>query len=400
MESYFAKQPILSTGDVTYGYELLYRNTPEVNSFNGADGDVTTADVLNNVFFGGNPLQLLDGKKAFVNFTENLLLEGIAKLLPKDILVVEILETVSPSQKILDCCQELKCMGYTIALDDYVYSEETSMLFPFADIVKIDFRESRDKIENTAKYCRMQNKTILAEKVETYAEVEYAKSLGCTLMQGYYFARPQIISNVNQSPQEYTFMRLISLLDEPEPDMDKLESVISIDVPMSIKLIKLVNSIRSDTTQKISNIKQALVMLGVKKLNQWIFLVGLQQLSKDRPEELVRMSVCRGKFCELMADIIPAAKPYKKELYLMGMLSVAVSSHIISVSLDELPVSENIKDGINGVEGIFSEILIFSKAFERGEWEIVDSFVAKYNIDEVRLSRMYIECTKELHFMD
>ena len=209
MNSYFAKQPILDLNGETYGYELLYRNAPTVANYNGFDGDKSTAGIINSVFFGENKDYILDIKRAFLNFTENLLLEKTALLLPNDQIAVEILENVPASDEILACCKELVEKGYVIALDDYVYSPETAPFLDHCQIVKIDFRNSKEEIEDTAARCRKLRKILLAEKIETLEEAEYAKSLGCTLMQGYYFAQPLIMMGRSYNPMAVTFSKLI-----------------------------------------------------------------------------------------------------------------------------------------------------------------------------------------------
>ena len=167
MNSYFAKQPILDLDGETYGYELLYRNNTGTRSYDGIDGDKSTAGVINSVFFEDNYNKVLHGKMAFLNFTENLLLEKTALLLPKEQVVIEILESVIASDEILERCAELIESGYIIALDDYVYSYQTAPLLDYCDIVKIDFRIDKDDIEYTASRCRELGKIILAEKIET-----------------------------------------------------------------------------------------------------------------------------------------------------------------------------------------------------------------------------------------
>lgn len=187
---FFARQPILDVNNNTYGYELLYRNQPGVNAYTGNNGDVSTADVINNAFFVDNITSVLGGKKAFVNFTGNLIKRGVPKMISSDILVVELLESVMADAEIIRRCIELKKLGYIIALDDYEYGENTKALFELADIIKLDFHTSREAVERTAEKCITYNKIMLAEKVETQLEVEYAKRLGCTYMQGYFFAKP------------------------------------------------------------------------------------------------------------------------------------------------------------------------------------------------------------------
>ena len=223
---FFARQPILDVNNNTYGYELLYRNQPGVNQYTGDNGDISTADVINNAFFLDNITSVLDGKKAFVNFTGNLIERGVPKMISSDILVVELLESVVATPEIIKRCLELKKLGYILALDDYEFNDSTKSLFELADIVKLDFRSSREAIERTASKCIQLNKIMLAEKVETQLEVEYAKRLGCSYMQGYFFAKPLLMTHKANTPMAKTFLHILGLVYSPDPDYEEIAAVI------------------------------------------------------------------------------------------------------------------------------------------------------------------------------
>ena len=115
---FFARQPILDVNNNTYGYELLYRNQPGVNQYTGDNGDISTADVINNAFFLDNITSVLDGKKAFVNFTGNLIERGVPKMISSDILVVELLESVVATPEIIKRCLELKKLRHHSICDE------------------------------------------------------------------------------------------------------------------------------------------------------------------------------------------------------------------------------------------------------------------------------------------
>ncbi len=394
---YFARQPILDLNNNTFGYELLYRNQPGVNEYTGDNGDVSTADVINNAFFVDNISSVLDGKKAFVNFTGNLIKRGVPKMISSDYLVVELLESVLADSDVVRRCAELKELGYLIALDDYEYSESTDALFRLADIIKLDFRTSQSSIEKTAEMCLRRNKIMLAEKVETQLEVEYAKRLGCSYMQGYYFAKPLLMSSKTNTPMARTFLHILGLVYSPEPDYEEIASVISTDAALTIRLLRLINIMYGNTGNKISTIHQALVLLGFDKLKEWVYLVGLQRLQKDTPDELIKLALLRAKFCESISKIVPGAYPYRKELYLMGLMSIVVGTsdeRDVSSIMKELPVTDAIKTGLFGGDGLFGDIFRLVQHYEHADWEAVDKFVEKYKVDTQLIANEYIKCIK------
>lgn len=398
MNSYFAKQPILDLKGETYGYELLYRNAPTVAHYDGFDGDKSTAGIINSVFFGENKDCILDIKKAFLNFTENLLLEKTPLLLPKDQIVVEILESVSVTDEILARCKELIEKGYTVALDDYVYQPETAPLLDCCQIVKIDFRNSKKEIEDTAAQCRKSGKILLAEKIETVEEAEYAESLGCTLMQGYFFAQPLIIMGSAYNPMAVTFSELIAALQKENADIGELAEIISNDPFMTAKLLRLVNAVRRGMSEHISSIKQAILMLGLNRLKDWIYLVGLQSLSQEGPDERVKVALFRAKFCKEISLIISDDVTFGEEMYLMGLLSVVVNLRDRE-TMNAMKLSNNIVDGLSGRNGIYGDTFNFVLNFEQANWMGVDGYAAKYKLDGKMILKQYIDCMNKVEVM-
>ena len=394
---FFARQPILDVNNNTYGYELLYRNQPGVNQYTGDNGDVSTADVINNAFFVDNLTSVLDGKKAFVNFTGNLIERGVPKMISSDILVVELLESVVASPEIIRRCIELKNMGYILALDDYEYNENTKALFEIADIVKLDFHTSREAVERTASKCIAYNKTMLAEKVETQLEFEYAKRLGCSYMQGYFFAKPLLMTHKANTPMAKTFLHILGLVYSPDPDYEEIAAVISTDVVLTIRLLRLINLMYGNTGNKISTIHQALVMLGFEKLKEWIYLVGLQRLQKDTPDELIRLALFRAKFCESVSKVVPGAYIHRKEMYLMGLMSIVAGTSdekSINNIMKELPVTDDIKNGLIGADGLYGDVFRLVVDYEHADWNKVEEFVKKYDVDSQQLANEYVKCIR------
>lgn len=394
---FFARQPILDVNNNTYGYELLYRNQPGVNQYTGDNGDISTADVINNAFFLDNITSVLDGKKAFVNFTGNLIERGVPKMISSDILVVELLESVVATPEIIKRCLELKKLGYILALDDYEFNDSTKSLFELADIVKLDFRSSREAIERTASKCIQLNKIMLAEKVETQLEVEYAKRLGCSYMQGYFFAKPLLMTHKANTPMAKTFLHILGLVYSPDPDYEEIAAVISTDVVLTIRLLRLINLMYGNSGNKISTIHQALVMLGFEKLKEWIYLVGLQRLQKDTPDELIRLALFRAKFCESVSKVVPGAYIHRKEMYLMGLMSIVAGTtdeKSINSVMKELPVTDEIKNGLIGADGLYGDVFRLVINYENADWNKVEEFVKKYDVDAQQLANEYVKCIR------
>jgi len=197
LDTFVARQPIFDINENVVAYELLFRNNNEDNKFNNIDGDIATSKVIINSFLLIGIKNLTNGKKAFINFTENLILNDIASLLPKEYVTIEILENVTPSKDIIYSCKNLKQEGYTIALDDFVLLDNLNELIKLADIIKIDFTitKGNERKEVIDKILKINNKIkFLAEKIETREEFILAASMGYSLFQGYFFSKPTIFN--------------------------------------------------------------------------------------------------------------------------------------------------------------------------------------------------------------
>ena len=124
MDVFLARQPIFDRNMNVYAYELLFRRGGGQNFYDSTDQEQASTEVLTNGFFSMDILQVASGKRVFVNFTQDLLLSGLAHLLPKELLTVEILETVEPLPAVVQACVKLVEDGYSLALDDFVFAKK------------------------------------------------------------------------------------------------------------------------------------------------------------------------------------------------------------------------------------------------------------------------------------
>lgn len=397
MNVYMARQPIFDTENHVYGYELLYRSNGKQNEYNGVDGDESTADVVTNAFFGLNINEIIGGSKAFINFTSNLLKRGVPKMISPDLVVVEVLENLMMDDQLLGACQELKERGYTLALDDFEYDHSYSELFELGDIVKIDFRTPQKSIEETAYICRYCNKLMLAEKIESQEEFEYAKRLGCSFMQGYFFAKPTIMSKNSLTPLPLNLMRVMQLVSQPEPEFSDIVDVISCDTAMCQRLLRLINSVYFGVRNRVSSISQALVILGLDYLREWIYLMGMQRITHIDNVEVMRLSLLLAKFCKRLALMVSQAQSDADSYYLMGLLSMVTygGERALAQALEEFPLTQEIKNGLMGKGGIYSDIFDLAYSYEKGDWETVDKYVEQYHLDSSKISEAFVQCVKE-----
>jgi c-di-GMP-related signal transduction protein len=205
MALYIARQPILDKASETIGYELLFREGT-ANIFPDVDGDHASSSVIDTAFFQIGLPKLTSGRKAFINFTPELITGDYWRLLPHDQVVIELLETVEPTEEIIDACRRIKQNGYKIALDDFVYREELEPLIKLADFVKLELNNGQTR--GLVGQIRNVNPDIhfIAEKVENPLMFQQARKEGFSLFQGYHFSKPEMV--VSKEPLESQAARI------------------------------------------------------------------------------------------------------------------------------------------------------------------------------------------------
>lgn len=392
MNVFVARQPIFDTKQKVIGYELLYRLSDE-NHFHGQDGDRATTEVIANSFLLIGLEDLTGGKRAFINFTQNLLTSDVAYSLPKELVAVEILEDVEVSAELVAACRKLKKSGYMLVLDDFVIKPEFAPLMEMADMIKVDFLNSvyEERLE-LARWFGPKKVTLLAEKVETREAFEEAIKMGYSCFQGYFFSKPVILSGKDISVYKMNFLQVLSEINRSETDFGRIENIIKRDVSLSYKLLKYINSAAYGFRTRITSIKHALVMLGMTEVKKWISLIALREMVDDKPGEIMTSSIIRAKFGELLAPVIGFGEQ-SAELFLMGIFSMldAIVDRPMHVVVKDLPISEEIKTALLGEQNSYRDVFDLIVAYEKGDWDEFERYVARFRINEGVVPQIFFQ---------
>jgi EAL and modified HD-GYP domain-containing signal transduction protein len=373
MYFYAARQPILTKDKKVFGYELLFRDGLD-NVFPQIDDESATTKMVEASQFNVGLHGFTDHKPAFINFTLDTLLDGYPEIINPQEVVIEILETVRPGKKLLAKCTELKEQGYTLALDDYIHQKVWAHFYPIIDIIKIDLRcTSFEQIEEI-KLAILDHPHIklLAEKVETYEEFNKAVEAGFEYFQGYFFAKPEVVQTKDLSPSQMTLAELLYETSKSEMDLAKITEVFSRDITLSYKILRYANSAIFRRRSEISSIKQAVVLLGAKELKRFLALMFATNANPDKPVELIRLSMIRAKFCELVAD--EDNKGVSTDIaFLTGLMSLldAILDEELSVILEKLPLAPEISTALVDNKGRLALYLQIVKQIELGAWKKV-----------------------------
>lgn len=372
-EVFVARQPIFDRRQKVYGYELLFR--PHVDSTAaGTASSAASLRVITNSLLSIGVETLLAGTRAFINFPEQLLTDELALSLPPSLAVIEILETVKAGPAVMAACRNLRARGYLLALDDFPQQADYADLAGLVDIIKVDFRAtSAAEQESIVHHYLPRGVQMLAEKVETQEEFERARKLGYHYFQGYFFARPVVVSRREIPGFKLTYFRILREIHQPELEFRELESVIQSDVSLASKLLRYVNSAVFGWITPVQSIRQALALLGEQEIRTWASLAALHTLAVDKPDELMRMALLRARFCELVAPW-EGLEHRKATLFLMGLFSLldAMLDRPLAEILAEMRLTGEFADTLLGTAHPGQPMALIYRLvreYESGNWE-------------------------------
>lgn len=390
MNIFVARQPILDRRKELFGYELLFRQESYAD-FAASTTDSATSTVLTNSFFLIGMDTLTSGKRGFINFTRNLLLNDIVTTFPKDQVAVEILETVTPDREIISACRRLKEAGYLLVLDDFVYTPAFDPLLDWVDILKIDFLATPpQERKQVVRRLRRKHLRFLAEKVETLADFEMAMELGYTYAQGFFFSKPDVVAGRDIPGYKLNYLYALREINQPDVDIDILEQIIRRDTSLSYKLLRLINSAFFGLRHEIKSIRHALMLLGVDELRKWGSLLALSGMGEDKPHELAVLSTVRARFCELVAKKIGMESEHT-DAYLMGLFSLvdAFMDQPMAQVLADLPIGEPTKAALLGLPSRYTPIYQLALAYETANWSRVDALATRLGLAQSSAPDLY-----------
>lgn len=364
MDIYLGRQPILDREKRTVAYELLYRSGVD-NAFPFINPDEATAKVLHHIFTTLGLEKIAKGKKVFINFTRELLLSDLPDLGYKNV-VIEVLEGIEVDSALVNACRRLVKKGFTLALDDFQLDKNTEKLLSMASIIKIDWlADPVEKIEEICSRLKKHNFTLLAEKIETEEEFNRAVDMGFELFQGYFFSRPEIVKGKTLGLNTLSHFEILEVLNRNNSGLDEIAAVISNDVALVYKLLKIINSSMYNLRNPVDSVEKAVVLLGLQEIRKWFSVLIVSEMNSNSPEELMNLALSRAIFSQSIARH-SGHRELEDEVFLAGLFSLLDAMLKIPFSdlMKQLPVSKNITEALVEHRGPLHPYLALSEAYE------------------------------------
>lgn len=391
MYAYVARQAIFDKNKNVYAYELLFRNGKENCYPEFVKPDEATSKLLANSHLNLGLDDITGGKPSFINFYEDTLLYKFPTSLDSNNVVIEVLETIPISEKLLEACKHIKSLGYTLALDDHDFDPKWDIFLPHVDIIKVDVLES--SYETIAKHVpKFLNAGVklVAEKIETLEEFDRYEKLGFDYFQGYFFAKPEVLEKKSLPSTKVSMVELMSISSQVDFDFDKINDVVERDVTLSYMLLRFINNPMVNKRYKISSLRHALNFMGEVEIKKFIALIALANLNDNKAPELVNLSLVRAKFCELISKAKNESENPPKG-FLVGLFSLldALLDQTMDEVLERLPVMDEIKDALTDKESSLRDYLILARAFEQADWRTIKRVAKPLELKQKQLHLYY-----------
>ncbi|WP_018411077.1 EAL and HDOD domain-containing protein [Methyloversatilis thermotolerans] len=365
---YVGRQPILDRSNSTYAYELLFRS----GQVNVASIDCelnATARVITGVFNELGLDKALGESFGFINVSESMLMSEAIEWLPPDKIVIEILETVRPTPEVVARTRELVRRGFRIALDDVLDLDEAFRpLIELATFIKIDLLGvPAGQLADVVARFRPFKARLLAEKVDSEEQAALCRDLGFDYFQGYYFARPSILSTRGLTAAESTLLRLLGLV-LTDADVTLMEPVVKQDPALLLNLMRMSNSVGCGSKRQISTVREAITLLGRQQLQRWLQLL-LFCANPNTPPSLLEMAATRARTMELLVESHGGRHMDAESAFLTGILSLLPA--LLRLPMEEvlktLTVEASIRDALLKGDGALGRLLLLVQHWEHND---------------------------------
>jgi EAL and modified HD-GYP domain-containing signal transduction protein len=369
---FIARQPIVDRKEGLVAFELLFRSAHTATVSGVVDDTHATAQVLVNAFGEMGIADVLGAHRGYINLDAEILQSDLIELLPKQQVMLELLETIKIDAAIIARSHELKAKGYSLALDDVVeLSDDIKPLLGIVEVVKLDLMQiDPSRLPALVKELKRYPVKLLAEKVEDREQARRCMEMGFDLFQGYHFAHPEMLSGKRTDPSKMVLVRLLSML-LGDSENSEIEEAFKEHADLTYNLMRMVNSAGTGLEAKVSSLRHGLIVLGRQPLRRWVQLL-LYASSKGNASvsPLMQLAATRGKLLEIVAQqSLPGDRDYADRAFMVGMLSLldALLGEPLAEILARMSLQEDVESALLLHQGSLGELLDICEKIEMGD---------------------------------
>ena len=371
------RQPIVGREQQLLAYELFFRDG--VIAAADADSGAAASHLLNPA-----TQQALGPYRCYLNVDQDLLFSDLITALPPQLVVLELLPSVAPTEDVLARCKVLREQGFTLAVEDVDGSGAAQPLRELADIIKLDVAaQGAESLRARVAALKPLDRLLLAENVENAGQMALCQELGFDLFQGYYFAQPTVIAGRKLNSSQIGLMRLLALV-MADAETAEVENAFKLEPGLTVNLLRLTNSVGSGLSTRITSLRHAIAILGRRQLQRWLQLLVYTNPGRESvaggTNPLLQLAATRGRLMELLAERVMARnREFADQAFMVGILSLmpALLGVAMTDILDQLPVAPRVRMALTDFTGQHGQLLQVVMATEEIDPEPLEAARAR-----------------------
>lgn len=398
---YIVRQPIKDLQGTILGYEIRY--TGENYGYNEENGqDFMAAETIYNFLTQAGD-KTLKGGLNFMTFTTNLLMKNTPKLFAPEDLVIEVSESAIIHPLAMRFLERYHQEGYSIAVKDFQFAPRYISNLRHFDYVMADLQHAEEGgVKRLTEMVHSMGKKCIVTGVDDEELYQKAFILGADAMSGRYAAEQMFTAVHSSSYLQSNFFRLLVAITKDEPEVGEIEEIISMDATLTYSLLRIVNSAYFALRNRATNVHQAVTILGLGQLRQWIYLMGCSNEKgelDENQEEMLKLSFTRASFASELMRYAKNMPINRNDAYLMGMFSTL--QFLIAAPLEdilaEVAISEHVKAALLNHEGRCGMLYDLILAYERADWSAINRLGEELGLPMDRLPEIYFQCLDEVN---
>ncbi|MCI9252973.1 MAG: HDOD domain-containing protein [Lachnospiraceae bacterium] len=388
--------------DEIAGYELLFQEDDD-SLYNNSE--VNAANTI-ATFLMDNTGKIFKDNQIFITFTPSLLFRNTAKMFDKEKIVIQIEENLIIHPLAAVMIEKHRKEGYRFAINNFQFTPKYFSMLEHMDFIRLDItgyeeRRVKDSLANMIQMAHGFGKSCIAYNVDSKEDYDMALSLDADYVEGQYVAEGMVTKMNKVEYLQGNLYQLIIEVTKEEPNLDELESIVSRDAALTYSLLKLANSAYFATRRRTASIHQALVTVGLNQLKQWVYLLSFESTQDMTPgaEEVLKLSFLRANYAARLVNYLRPFPINRSEAYMMGMFSAL--EYIVDATLEEIlqeiPISDVVKDGMIKHEGKAGQLFDLVLAYERADWKGTKALAGELGLETNILAQAYIDCVEEVN---
>lgn len=388
--------------DEIAGYELLFQEDDD-SLYNNSE--VNAANTI-ATFLMDNNGKIFKDNQIFITFTPSLLFRNTAKMFDKDKIVIQIEENLIIHPLAAVMIEKHRKEGYRFAINNFQFTPKYFSMLEHMDFIRLDVtgyqeRRVKDSLANMIQMAHGFGKSCIVYNVDSKEDYDMALSLDADYVEGQYVAEGMVTKMNKVEYLQGNLYQLIIEVTREEPNLDELESIVSRDAALTYSLLKLANSAYFATRRRTGSIHQALVTVGLNQLKQWVYLLSFESTQDMTPgaEEVLKLSFLRANYAARLVNYLRPFPINRSEAYMMGMFSAL--EYIVDATLEEIlqeiPISDVVKDAMIKHEGRAGQLFDLVLAYERADWKGTKALAGELDLETNILAQAYIDCVEEVN---